>query len=394
MKNLKLVKGRDRSVLKGHPWLFSGAIAEWPEGLASGEIVRITSHDGAFLGYGFTNRRSQIAVRMLEYDEKKNPDDPWFKEKVMKSVEFRRHILSPETDSCRLVFGESDGLPGLIVDRFAKILMVQISTAGMDLRKKVITEALEKVEGIDAIYERSDTDSRKLDGLEPSEGWLRGPREDLKLLVRESGWDYEADLSVGQKTGFYFDQRENRKSAAAWAEGRDILDCFSYTGSFAVHCLKAGGRSVLRIDSSAEALAAGERNIRLNALDIKASPALCGNAFEILRKFRDEGRKFGMIVLDPPKLAPTRHQAPKAMRAYKDINLLAMKLLEPEGILVSFSCSSGITRKDLQDVLRAASEDSGRRSLILEQLSQPSDHPIPLFFPEAEYLKGFICRIE
>ena len=294
-------------------------------------------------------------------------------------------------NSYRLIYAESDNIPGLIVDRYGEVLVLQSLTAGSEFWKKTLADLLLEETGLSTIYERSDADVRELEGLEPKIGILRGALSSFIFPITEHNLKFNVNLESGHKTGFYLDQRENRRRVREFAKDKDVLDCFSYTGGFTANALAGGAKSVLSIDSSAEALALAKENIALNDLSIEKTNFLEGDVFQLLRKFRDENRSFDMIILDPPKFAPTAAQAEKAARGYKDINLLAFKLLQPGGVLVTFSCSGGVDAALFQKIIAGAALDAGVEAQIIEHLSQASDHPVSLYFPEGAYLKGLIC---
>jgi 23S rRNA (cytosine1962-C5)-methyltransferase len=306
--------------------------------------------------------------------------------------------VSRDTDALRLVHAESDGLPGLIVDRYAGTLVVQFLAAGAEYWRDTIADLLLELTGLKDIYERSDSDVRELEGLVPRTGPLRGDPSE-RTTITEYALRFTVDFAHGHKTGFYLDQRENRRRVLQLAEGRQVLDCFCYTGGFTVNALAGGAKSVLSVDSSAEVLALCRANVSLNApastlhsLPSTLHTTLEGDVFQVLRKFRDEDRQFDLIILDPPKFAPTAAQAERAARGYKDINLLAFKLLRPGGILVTFSCSGGVDAALFQKIVASAALDAGVEAQIVEHLSQAPDHPVALNFPEGAYLKGLVCR--
>lgn len=391
MIDILLKKGREKPVLKDHPWIFSGAVSGMTGEPASGDIVRVLDYKGAFLAFAHFSASSEIRLRVLDRNEKAVIDERWFMERMKKAVALRETISG--TNAQRLIFSESDFLPGLIVDRYGDYCVIQTLTPGMEREKTALARMLRSLVSVKSVYEKNDAEAREREGLPRVSSVLSGDPLPGEIVIRENGLEFKVNVHSGQKTGFFLDQRQNRPLVASYAEGRDVLDVFSYTGGFAVHCLKRGAKSVLRIDSSAEALGLGGENIRLNSLDPALSPSLEGNAFEILRKMRDEKRKFGLIILDPPKLAPTQAHVPKALRAYKDITLLALKLLLPQGILAVFSCSGGVDTASFRKMILWASEDADCELLLLHQLHQAADHPVRLFFPESEYLKGIIARI-
>jgi 23S rRNA (cytosine1962-C5)-methyltransferase len=390
---VRLRPGRDKPATLHHPWVFSGAVAAVRGEPAPGSLVRVEDHAGGFVARGHYNPAAQIRVRLLEWREEVAVDGAWFRRRIDEAVQRRAPLLASPDVPCRLVFSEADLLPGLIVDRYNRCLAVQILTAGMEALRPLILEHLGRLLGPEAIVDRSDAGHRALEGLPPAAGLAAGTAPGAPLVVREGAYAFTVDPGGGQKTGFYIDQRLNRPAVAAWAAGRRVLDAFCYTGAFSVHAAGAGAASLLLLDSSADALRAAEDNLRRNGLDGCPREVVCGNAFEELRRFRDAGRRFELIVLDPPRLAPTRGQVPKASRAYKDLNLLAMKLLVPEGILATFSCSGGVTPEHFREILSWAAQDAGREVQLLESLSQPADHPVRLSFPESAYLKGLVCRV-
>ncbi len=391
MPSVILKPGREKSILRRHPWIFSGAVQQVDQSLASGATVDVLSSNGDFLARGAYSPQSQIRVRAWTFDDEV-VDAEFFRKRIRASLDLRNSLFdSQDTNAIRLIYAESDGIPGLIVDRYDDILVLQSLTAGSEYWKETIANLLIEETGLKNIYERSDVDVRELEGLSPRVGFLRGSMIHSPLTITEHGLKFLVDVEHGHKTGFYLDQRANRQRARTFAQGKDVLDCFCYTGGFTVNALAGDAKSVLRVDSSSEALALARQNIELNKLPIEKAQFLEGDVFQVLRKFRDEARAFDMIVLDPPKFAPTAAQADKAARGYKDINLLAFKLLRPNGILVTFSCSGGVDAVLFQKIVAGAALDAGVDAQILEHLSQASDHPIALNFPEGSYLKGLVC---
>jgi 23S rRNA (cytosine1962-C5)-methyltransferase len=296
-----------------------------------------------------------------------------------------------QSNAYRLIYAESDNIPGLIVDQYGDVLVLQSLTAGAEFWKDTLAELLLEETGLSTIYERSDTDVRELEGLEPKVGLLRGTNPQLLITITEYSLKFNINLKSGHKTGSYLDQRENRLRVRELAKDKDILDCFCYTGGFTVNALAGGAKSVLSIDSSADALSLVKEHVALNNLPVEKTNFIEGDVFQLLRRFRDENRSFDMIILDPPKFAPTAAQAERAARGYKDINLLAFKLLRPAGLLVTFSCSGGVDAGLFQKIIAGAALDAGVDAQILEHLSQAADHPVALHFPEGAYLKGLIC---
>jgi len=394
MNEIILKPGRDKTARQRHPWIFSGGIMKTPSGISPGEIVRVVDSKKNFVAYGYHNPNSQIAIRLLEWNENALIDDSWWQARIADAVARRKHFIDDsKTNAFRLVFGESDLFPGLVVDRYADFIVMQALTAGIESVKIMLASHLNDLLKPSGIYERSDTESRTLEGLEIMAGQLLGAAPPDRLIVTENGYRLSVDIKSGQKTGLYLDQRDNHKAVASYAAEKELLDCFSYTGAFSVHALGAGAKSVTLVDSSAQSLKTAQQNIQLNRLDETKSTFIDGDAFQILRQFRDSGRSYDMVILDPPKFAPTKSDLKKALSGYKDINLLALKILRPGGILVTFSCSGAVDAQTLQTVLFWAATDAGRNLQIIRTFSQGEDHPRLVTFPESEYLKGFICRV-
>jgi 23S rRNA (cytosine1962-C5)-methyltransferase len=387
--NVVLKTGREKSLLRRHPWVFSGAIQHADNDIAPGGTVDLLAFNKQFLAHASYSPSSQIRARVWTFADEQI-DREFFRRRIRRAIDIRNSLLDP-SDASRLIYAESDGIPGLVVDRYDDVLVLQSLTAGSEYWKDTLADILLEETKLSTIYERSDSDVRELEGLEPKVGFLRGTLSSFIRLITEHGLKFNINLQSGHKTGFYLDQRQNRLRLRKLAKDRDVLDCFCYTGGFTVNALAGGAKSVLSVDSSGDALALCKENIALNSLDSAHHVSLEGDVFHLLRKFRDEGRSFDMIVLDPPKFAPTSAQAEKAARGYKDINLLAFKLLRPNGLLVTFSCSGGVDAALFQKIVAGAALDAGVDAQILEYLSQNADHPVSLNFPEAAYLKGLIC---
>jgi 23S rRNA (cytosine1962-C5)-methyltransferase len=392
MPTITLKPGREKSLLRRHPWIFSGAIARLDGNPASGETVDLLAASGQFLARAAYSPSSQIRARVWTFDPSEQVDADFFRRRLKTAIASRDtwHVTR-DADAFRLIHAESDGLPGLIVDRYADTLVVQFLTAGAEFWRETLADLLLELTGLTRIYERSDADVRELEGLPLRVGPLRGTINQPPLTIREHNLLFKVDIAQGHKTGFYLDQRPNRLRVRELAEGRDVLDCFCYTGGFTVNALAGGAKSALSVDSSAEALALCRENVALNSLLVSHHSVLEGDVFQLLRKFRDEGRSFDLIILDPPKFAPTAAQVEKAARGYKDINLLGFKLLRPGGILVTFSCSGGVDAALFQKIVASAALDAGVDAQIIEHLAQGPDHPVALHFPEGAYLKGLIC---
>lgn len=390
LPSLSLKPGREKSVLRRHPWVFSGAVARLDGSPEAGGTVEVRSAAGDLLGHAAYSPSSQIRARLWSVDPLEVVDADFFRRRIERALRLRAGLQIGSGGALRLVYAESDGLPGLIVDRYAGTLVAQFLTTGAEFWRETLADLLLEQTGLKDLYERSDAEVRELEGLPPRQGALRGvPPE--KSTISENGLLFTVDIAHGHKTGFYLDQRLNRLRVRSLAEGREMLDCFCYTGGFTVHALAGGARSVLSVDASAEALSLCQEHVLLNHFPSEKHETLEGDVFQVLRKLRDAGRTFDLIVLDPPKFAPTAAQAEKASRGYKDINLLGFKLLRPGGILVTFSCSAGVDAALFQKIVASAALDAGAEAQILERLSQGPDHPVALHFPEGAYLKGLVC---
>ena len=393
MAAIILKPGRDKSLLRRHPWIFSGAVERVDGEPASGATVDLLAPNGGFLARAAYSPVSQIRARVWTFNDEPIDKD-FFRKKIRTAIETRRKSnVEGQSNAVRLIHAESDGIPGLIVDHYGETLVLQSLTAGCEFWKETLADLLLEETGLKNIYERSDADVRELEGLPPIVGPLRGQNYALRFTIYEHSLQFVIDLQHGHKTGFYLDQRDNRLRLRELAKDRDVLDCFCYTGGFSLNALAGDAKSVLSVDSSADALELCKQNVTLNNLPVDRHTILEGDVFQLLRKFRDEARSFDMIILDPPKFAPTIAHAEKATRAYKDINLLAFKLLRPGGILITFSCSGGVDAGLFQKIVASAAldADAGVDARIVGHLAQSADHPIALNFPEGAYLKGLIC---
>ncbi len=376
-----------------HPWIFSGAIATEPEGLLPGSMVKVFDLSAGFLGYGHYNPLSSIRVRIISRKEKDVPDIDFFKKKIVQAFELRKKSTI-HSDSFRIIFSESDYLPGLVVDKFGDYAVMQTNSAGMDALKTELARIIADVCEVRGVVERNDCEIRKLEGLPLVKGLLFGEEPPDELIIEENGLNFAVSLLKGQKTGFFLDQRENRAAVANFARpGMKMLDAFCFSGAFGTYCASKGISSLHLLDESENALSLAKKNLGLNRFAGLEVNSHQGDAFSLLRKFRDSRTDFDFLVLDPPKFAPTRKDADRAARGYKDINILAMKLLRNGGYLATFSCSSGISRERFRDILFNAARDSAIDLVILATLGHAVDHPIRISFPESEYLKGFICEI-
>ncbi len=392
-----LKKGREESLLRRHPWVFSGAIAAVEDEPVRGATVDIRASDGRILGKGAWSPRSQISARVWSFEPGEQIDAEFFRRRLVRSFSARRPAQDAWGNGCgRLVYAEADGLPGIVVDRYAGFVVCQFLSAGAEFWRETICGLIAELAPGVSIYERSDADSREKEGFEPRAGVLAGSEPPELVEVNDGRFKFFVDIAHGHKTGFYLDQRENRIAAAGLISDLQdpvVLDCFSYTGSFTAAALAGGASWVTAVESSLPAIETARRNIGLNGLDLSRVQFEEENVFVYLRRCRDEGRSFGAVILDPPKFAGSRGMVEAASRGYKDINLLAMKLLAPGGLLVTFSCSQHIGADMFERILAYAAMDAGRDVQIVRQLRQAGDHPVALNFPESAYLKGAACRV-
>jgi len=425
---LILKPGRDKPVHNRHPWVFSGAIGRIKGQPAPGDLVTVADHKGIPLATAYYNAKSQIQARILSWEPATPIDESFWRGRLQQAIAGRAmmgltaddrrqttaHSLESEqsptdllntdplttdhrplTTACRLVNAEADSLPGLIVDRYGEYLVIQCLTLGIDRRKEMLVSLLTELLHPAGILERSDVDVRGKEGLRPLVELRHGQEPPAELTIRENGFSFLVDVLHGHKTGFYLDQRDNRAMVGQppLMAGREVLNVFAFTGAFGVYAAAAGARNVVQIDSSAPALETAERNMKLNGLDKASDEYIAGDAFEVLRYFREEGRQFDAIILDPPKFAHSQSQIDRASRGYKDLNWLAMRLLRPNGVLATFSCSGLVSADLFQKIVFGAAVDAGRDVQILHHLGQSADHPVLLAFPESAYLKGLLCRV-
>ena len=395
MATLTLHPGKEKSVLRRHPWLFSGAVAQLDGRARPGDTVDVVSHEGRPLARAAWSPASQIRARVWSFDPEETIDHAFFKRRVAAAVA-RRAVL-PElagSQGLRLIHAESDGLPGVIADRYGDTVVVQLTTVGADKWRAAIADSLHKVTGCSRIYERSDVEVRRLEGLEPVTGWLHGTAADDELVIEENGVNMAVDIVAGHKTGFYLDQRDNRRRVAELARDRRVLNCFCYTAGFSLQALAGGAREVASMDSSGPALATAQHNLALNPqLDASRAIWLEADVFTELRNLRGRA-SYDLIVLDPPKFAHTAAHAERAGRAYKDINLSALRLLAPGGLLMTYSCSGGVSAELFQKIVAGAALDAGRTARIVQRLQGAADHPVDLAFPEGDYLKGLLLQVD
>jgi len=393
MATIVLHPHKDRPVHQRHPWIFSGAVARVQGYVGRGDAVEVCNADGEWLARGTWSSGSQIRARLCTWQPDEPIDADLIRRRLERAISARAALGALEGDgACRLVYAESDGLPGLIVDRYADYLAVQLLTQGMAARAETITQLLAELLQPRGIYERSDAEVREKEGLLPSEGLLWGDEPPAQLVTRQQGLRFLGDIRAGQKTGAYLDQARNRPRVAAYCADQEVLDCFCYAGGFTVAAAHAGARRITAIDSSVPALGMLRANLELNDLATPVEP-IAGDVFKLLRQYRYEERRFDVVILDPPKFAHTHSQLERATRGYKDINLIAMQILRPGGVLATFSCSGLVSADLFQKVVFGAALDAQRDVQVIERLTQAPDHPVLLTFPEGEYLKGLICRV-
>jgi 23S rRNA (cytosine1962-C5)-methyltransferase len=389
---IHLKKGREKSLKRRHPWIFSGAVERISGKPAAGETVEVRDASGKPLALAAYSPSSQIRARVWTFELAEAIDEAFFRKRLQRSISMRGQLpAARHSNAMRLVHGESDGLPGLVVDRYADVLVAQFLSAGAERWREGILDALKEISGCEAIFERSDAEVRKLEGLPQRVGFARGNRAASRCPIIEYGLNFRVDVEQGQKTGFFLDQRENRQRLRALASGREVLDGFSYTGGFAIAALAGGAARVTALESSAAALEVAKENLAANPLDASKLEFVQADVFAHLRTLRDRGARFDMVILDPPKFAPTAAQARNAARAYKDINLLAFKLLAPGGLLATFSCSGGVPADLFQSIVAGAALDAGVEAQIIERFGAAADHPVALEFPEGDYLKGLLA---
>jgi 23S rRNA (cytosine1962-C5)-methyltransferase len=394
MVEVLLKKGKEKAALQRHPWIFSGAIEKVKGSPLNGEVVRVLAANADFLAYGYYNENSRVAIRLLEWDQDRNIDKGWYQQKIQTAIAARKHVLkNGDTNTCRLVFSEADFLPGLIVDQYANYLSLQILSAGMESVKADIIDILRDELNPLGIFDKSDANARTHENLEVEQGLLWGENPPEFLEVKENGIRYNINIAGGQKSGFYCDQRDNRLLLADYTQDKRVLDCFSYSGGFSLNALKQGAMHVTSVDSSAPALETLQQNIELNGFAADRNTIFQSDVNKQLRIFKEEGTTFDIVVLDPPKYAPSRSALDRAARAYKDLNRLAMGLLESGGLLATFSCSGAVDIDTFKQIIAWAALDAGKEVQILKQFNQPEDHPVRLSFPEGEYLKGLLLRV-
>ncbi|SHG97859.1 class I SAM-dependent methyltransferase [Ferrimonas marina] len=389
-----LKRSRDKSLLRRHPWVFSNGVADVQGKPGLGDTVEVLASDGRWLGRGAYSPESQIRVRIWTFNQDEKIDLDFFAGKLARAQAGRDDLIARDgLTGYRLVAGESDGLPGITIDRFADVLVCQLLSAGAESHRELLVEALKAQYPDCAIYERSDVDVRKKEGLAPVKGLLHGTLPPQPMPFEENGLKLLVNVETGHKTGAYIDQRDNRLAASRYVKGKRVLNCFSYTGGFGTYALKAGAEEVINADVSKPALALAQQTAELNGLDVARLTNLDADVFKLLRQYRDNGEQFDVIVLDPPKFADNKAQLPGACRGYKDINMVAMRCLKPGGILLTFSCSGLMDAPLFQKIVADAALDAHREAQIVEKLTQAADHPIGSAYPEGFYLKGLVLRV-
>lgn len=392
---LILSRGREKSLLRRHPWVFSGAISRVEGNAISGETVDVCDHKGSWLAKAAWSPQSQIRARVWSWQADETIDIAFFEQKIRKAGQWRQWLAKADSlDSYRLIAGESDGLPGVTIDKFSDYLVVQLLSAGAEYQRPAIITALQNCFPECSIYDRSDVSVRKKEGLPLSHGLISGQQPPALLPISEHGMKLLVDIKAGHKTGYYLDQRDSRFALRRYSENARVLNCFSYTGGFAVSALMGGCQEVISVDTSEAALDIARQNVELNQLPLSKAQFIRDDVFKLLRTYRDTGEKFDVIVMDPPKFVENKNQLAGAYRGYKDINMLAMQLLNPGGILLTFSCSGLMTVDLFQKVVADAALDAGKNVQFVDQLRQAADHPVISSYPEGLYLKGFVCYVE
>ncbi|KID02929.2 23S rRNA (cytosine(1962)-C(5))-methyltransferase RlmI [Hafnia alvei] len=391
---LFLAKGREKSLLRRHPWVFSGAVTRVEGNAAAGETIDVCDFQGKWLARAAFSPQSQIRARVWTFDQQEAVDRDFFINRLQTAQQWRTWLAErDDLTGYRLIAGESDGMPGITIDRFQNFIVLQLLSAGAEYQRANLLAALQHCYPECSIYDRSDVAVRKKEGLPLAQGLVLGDEPPALLPIREHGMQILVDIKEGHKTGFYLDQRDSRLAARRFSANAKVLNCFSYTGAFAVSALMGGCEHVISVDTSQAALDVARQNVELNQLDLGKAEFVRDDVFQLLRKYRDEGRRFDLIIMDPPKFVENKSQLAGACRGYKDINMLAMNLLNSGGILLSFSCSGLMPIELFQKILADAAIDAGRDVQFIEQYRQAADHPVIASYPEGLYLKGFACRV-
>jgi len=386
--------GREKSLLRKHPWIFSKAVNKIKGKPMLGDTIDIFDNKGNWLAKGAYSPESQIRVRVWSFDQEEHIDRTFFLKKLQQAQSRRDWFIEQgNLTGYRLIAGESDGLPGITIDKYDNFIVCQLLSAGAEFQRYTLIDCLTELYPNCHIYERSDVDVRKKEGLEPVIGWLTEPQQSTECTIEEYGLKINVDVATGHKTGFYLDQRESRRIAGKYAKGKSVLNCFSYTGTFALHCAANDAKEVINVDVSQPALDMAKHNLALNNLEDKNVSFIKEDVFQLLRRYRAEKRTFDMIILDPPKFVDSKAQLTRACRGYKDINMLAMQLLNPNGLLLTFSCSGLMESSLFQKVVADAALDAGKSAFFVDRLHQAPDHPVSSNYPEGYYLKGLVCQV-
>lgn len=393
MNKIILNKGKDKAAWQLHPWVFSGAINKLIGKASNGDIVSVFNNDDEFIAYGVYNNSSRVAVRLLEWNPANEINEQWWRTRVQKAIANRAHLLTDANNTVRLIFAEADFIPGLIADKYGDYISIQVHSAGLERVKSIIVDELVQLLAPKSVYERSDLKSREHEGLADANGLLWGDMPPEFVDIIENGIQYKVNIIDGQKSGFYCDQRENRFLTAQYVKDKKVLDCFCYSGGFTLNAFREGASSVTSVDSSALAIETLKNNVAYNNFDVEKHTAIQSDVNKYLRQLGDEGEKFDLIILDPPKYAPSRSSLDKASRAYKDLNRRGLMLLESGGLLATFSCSGAMDIDTFKQVLAWAALDAGKEIQFIRQFNQPEDHPVRASFPEGEYLKGLLVRV-
>ncbi len=393
MNKIILNKGKDKAAWQLHPWVFSGAINKLIGKASNGDIVSVFNNDDEFIAYGVYNNSSRVAVRLLEWNPANEINEQWWRTRVQKAIANRAHLLTDTNNTVRLIFAEADFIPGLIADKYGDYISIQVHSAGLEKVKSIIVDELVQLLAPKSVYERSDLKSREHEGLADANGLLWGDMPPEFVDIIENGIQYKVNIIDGQKSGFYCDQRENRFLTAQYVKDKKVLDCFCYSGGFTLNAFREGASSVTSVDSSALAIETLKNNVAYNNFDVEKHTAIQSDVNKYLRQLGDEGEKFDLIILDPPKYAPSRSSLDKASRAYKDLNRRGLMLLESGGLLATFSCSGAMDIDTFKQVLAWAALDAGKEIQFIRQFNQPEDHPVRASFPEGEYLKGLLVRV-
>ena len=393
MKKIILNKGKDKAAWQLHPWIFSGAISSTVGNPINGDVVSVYNQADEFIAYGIFNGNSRVAVRLLEWDPQKEINEDWWRLRVRKSVNNRLSLFHEQNNTARLIFAEADFLPGLIADKYADYISIQVHSFGIERVKDIIVDELVQLLKPLGVYERSDLKSREYEGLSDDNANRYGQTPPEFIDIMENGIHYQVNIVEGQKSGFYCDQRENRAITAKYAKGKKVLDCFCYSGGFTLNALREGASSVTSVDSSALAIETLVNNVKNNGFDLSTHKAVQSDVNKYLRELGEQGEKFDLIVLDPPKYAPSRSSLEKASRAYKDLNRRGLMLLNSGGLLATYSCSGAMDIDTFKQVIAWAALDAGKEIQFIYQYCQPEDHPVRASFPESEYLKGLLVRV-